>query len=72
MEENLISMAREIERLRAEEHNPERRTRGLGELSHSLFFFLIDIVVSLARMLGYCNVLKLWKANWFEASLIFA
>lgn len=30
MEENLISMAREIERLRAEEHNPERRTRGLG------------------------------------------
>lgn len=31
----------------------------------------IDIVVSLARMLGYCNVLKLWKANWFEASLIF-
>ena len=35
MEKNLISMAREIERLRAEHLNAERRTRGLGSLSPS-------------------------------------
>jgi hypothetical protein len=39
MEENLISMAREIERLRAEQLNAERITRGLGELSHSHYFY---------------------------------
>nr|XP_048319139.1 protein FLX-like 3 isoform X2 [Ziziphus jujuba var. spinosa] len=37
MEKNLISMAREIEMLRAEQLNVERRTRGLGFLSFSHF-----------------------------------
>lgn len=40
MEKNLISMAREIERLRAEHLNAERRTRGLGSLSLPLLMFM--------------------------------
>lgn len=36
MEKNLISMAREIEKLRAEQLSSERRGRGLGKYSLSL------------------------------------
>jgi hypothetical protein len=48
MERNLISMAREIEQLRAEQMNADRRARGLGELSLSLHLFLsIFLLLSL-------------------------
>ena len=50
MEKNLISMAREIEKLRMEQLNTQRRARGLGELSLSLtHFILLIITLSLAR-----------------------
>ncbi len=64
MEKNLISMAREIEKLRMEQLNTQRRARGLGELSLSLShtFYFIDnniIISSWALLLGVFNVLKL-------------
>lgn len=37
MEKNLISMAREIEKLRAEQLSSDRRARGLGRFPFSLF-----------------------------------
>lgn len=41
-------MAREIEQLRAEQMNADRRARGLGELSLSLHLFLsIFLLLSL-------------------------
>lgn len=43
MEKNLISMAREIEKLRAEQLNAERRTWGLGPLSTPLLMFMDTI-----------------------------
>lgn len=57
MEKNLVSMAREIEKLRAEKMNTERRSWGLGNLSslstlycyvycYSTLVVIITIIIS--------------------------
>ena len=53
MEKNLISMAREIEKLKIEQLNTERRARELGELSLSLS---LSLILSLA-----CESIKCTK-----------
>lgn len=48
MEKNLVSVAREVEKLRAEQLNAERRARGLGKTS--IFSFVLHMKFKYERM----------------------